>query len=90
MKSTIKVLHHVSYHMPNKRCVVVANIKRWLESHALWAGDAYSSWMLTYHLTADGINGAWCWDAANLSKLLEPCSDALCTCKEIGHDNVCV
>ena len=55
---TTKVLHHVLYHMPSKRCMVVARIKRWLESHAFWAGDAYSSWMLPDYLTVDGINGA--------------------------------
>ena len=56
-KATVKVLHHLSYHMPAKRCIVVAAIKRWLNKHAFWAGDAYSSWRLPESLTVEGING---------------------------------
>ena len=86
--ATIKVLHHLSYHMLDKRCRVVSRIKRWLDTHAFWAGDAYSSWRLPDHLTVDGINGAWCWDAANLDSLLAFCTDPICGCHGGGHDNV--
>ena len=33
-KATVKILHHVSYHMPAKRCAVVSAIKRWLNKPA--------------------------------------------------------
>jgi len=58
--ATFKVLHHLSYHMPDKRCRVVSRIKRWLDTHAFWAGEAYSSWRLPDHLIVHGINGVWC------------------------------
>ena len=45
-KGTVKILHHLSYNMPAKRCVVVSAIKRWLSKHAFWAGEAYSWWRL--------------------------------------------
>ena len=90
VKATVKVLHHLSYHMPAKRCIVVAVIKQWLNKHAFSAGDAYSSWRLPESLTVEGINGAWCWDAENLDQLMQPCSDITCHCRIDPTDNVCV
>ena len=87
--ATIEVLRHLSYHMPDKRCRVVSRIKRLLDTHAFWAGEAHSSWRLPNHLTVDGINGAWCWDAANLDSLLALCTDVSCDCRGAGH-RVCV
>ena len=60
VQATVKVLHHVSYHMPAKRCIVVVVIKRWLNKHAFRVGGTYSSWRLPKSLTVEGINGAWC------------------------------
>ena len=33
-KATVTIMHHLSYHMPAKRCVVVSAIKCWLGKHA--------------------------------------------------------
>ena len=88
--SCTSVCHHVSYHMPVKRCVVVSVIKRWLNKHAFWAADTYSSWRLPDSLTVNSINGAWCWDAENLVRLQQPCTQATCACNDEATGNVCV
>ena len=66
VQATVKVQHHVSYHMPARRCIVIAVIRRWLNKHAFYASDAHCSWGLPDSLTVEAINGAWCWDAENL------------------------
>ena len=90
VQATVKVLHHVSYHMLVKRCVIVSVIKRWLNEHAFRAGDAYSSWRPPDSLTVEGINGAWCWDADNLDRLQQLCTDVTRACKDENTGNVCV
>ena len=72
-EATTKVLHHLSYHMPARRCVVAARVAVWLEEHAFWARDSYSSWRLPDHLTVGGICGAWSDDFEALSVLLDQC-----------------
>ena len=58
VQATIKVLHHLSYHLPAKRCQVASYLGRWLENRAFWVGEAYSSRKLPQNLQMTGINGA--------------------------------
>ena len=57
-QATTKVLHHLSYHMPAHRCVLAARVATWVEKHAYWVGNSYSSWRLPDQLTLEGICGA--------------------------------
>ena len=89
-EATTKVLHHLSYHMPPRRCVVVARVAAWLEEHAFWVGELYSSWRLPDHLTVGGICGASSNDFESLGVLLDQCQEASCVCQHTWQRNVCV
>ena len=71
-------------------CVRARVCKRWLNEHAFWVGEACSSWRLPDRLTIEGINGAWCWDAENLDRLQQLCTDVTCACQDENTGNVCV
>ena len=85
-----EILHHLSYHMPAKRCVVAARVANWQDNNAFWSGNAYSLWKLPPNLTVDCINGAWCWGSNSVKQLLAPCTTDHCPCKQESQDNVCV
>ena len=74
VQATVKCAHSIVHHMPTKRCIILAKVKAWLQNHAIWAGTAYTSWMLPLGLTVDGINGAWNGDIA----CIEPLQHATC------------
>ena len=54
LATTVKALHHLSYHMPARHCTVVTRVAKSLGQHAYWAGDCYTggSYKLEFpHLT---------------------------------------
>ena len=90
LAATVKALRHLSYHMPARRCLVVARIARWLGQHAYWDGDCYSSWCLPDTLVVGGICGAWNDDFSSLGRLLDVCTDDTFCCHRIRQHSVCV
>ena len=87
---SVKVLHHLSYHMPAPRCVVVARVSQSLERRVPWAGDTYSPWRLPAHHTLGGFCGEWNSDFGSLALLLSLCEDPRCQCKTLWQRNVYV
>ena len=89
VQATVKCVHSIVHHMPAKRCVILHKVKAWLEKHAVWEGNQYTSWVLPPDLTIDGINGAWINDIPCLELLKRAtCDREECLCQQ--QPNVCV
>ena len=89
VQATIKCAHSVVHHMPTKRCIILAKVKAWLKKHAIWAGTAYTSWMLHRELSISGINGAWNEHFAFIEPLQNAtCQDTAYQCRK--QHNVCM
>ena len=89
VQATVKCIHSIVHHMPAKRCIILDKVETWLEKHAVWEGNEYTSWVLPLDLTIDGINGAWDNDITCLRLLKQAtCDGENCLCNQ--QHNVCV
>ena len=73
-QATTKILHHVSYTLPVKRCQVAQTVRKWLMKHAYWSHDLFSFWVLPPDLLVGGICGAWNTYLACLNAVIWECT----------------
>ena len=62
----VRFMYHILPHLHTQRWCILFRCLRWLQHHAFWLGDHYSSWALPGHLRPDDVSGAWCSDWAAL------------------------
>ena len=91
VQATVKCVHSVVHHMPAKRCIILSKVQTWLNKHAFWDGNCYTSWVLPPGLAIDGINRAWNTDVACVKPLQQgSCQDTACPCQQQHNACVCV
>ena len=69
--------------VPLPRRYHVAKVLSHLQQHAIWRGEAYSTWVIPERASPNGITRAWCYDLGKLRDMHQSAvksKQALCVC----------
>ena len=73
VQGAIKVVCHMSYSMPAKKCILLRQLQEWLRARAGWRGEEHTSWFQWEDALLHAYQPTWSTDFAALGVMITAC-----------------